>query len=44
LRQAIKAALAEYGQVETVLVNRRKRPWEVIHSAAGCGPEAGCNL
>jgi hypothetical protein len=28
---AIKAALAEYGQVETILVNRRKQPWEVIH-------------
>ena len=29
--EAIKAALAEYGQVETILVNRRKQPWEVIH-------------
>src|SRR5262249_6981878 len=29
--EAIKAALQEYGQVETILVNRRKRPWEVIH-------------
>jgi ParB-like chromosome segregation protein Spo0J len=28
---AIKAALAEYGQVETILVNRRTQPWEVIH-------------
>jgi hypothetical protein len=28
---AIKAALVEYGQVETILVNRRKQPWEVIH-------------
>jgi DNA modification methylase len=29
--EAIKAALVEYGQVETILVNRRKHPWEVIH-------------
>lgn len=29
--EAIKAALVEYGQVETILVNRRKQPWEVIH-------------
>jgi DNA modification methylase len=29
--KAIKAALVEYGQVETILVNRRKQPWEVIH-------------
>jgi DNA modification methylase len=29
--EAIKAALQEYGQVETILVNRRKQPWEVIH-------------
>jgi DNA modification methylase len=29
--EAIKAALLEYGQVETILVNRRKQPWEVIH-------------
>jgi DNA modification methylase len=29
--EGIKAALVEYGQVETVLVNRRKQPWEVIH-------------
>jgi hypothetical protein len=29
--EAIKAALVEYGQVETILVNRRRQPWEVIH-------------
>src|SRR5260370_38652443 len=29
--EAIKAALVDYGQVETILVNRRKQPWEVIH-------------
>src|SRR5262245_28982840 len=29
--EAIKAALVEYGQVETILVNRRGQPWEVIH-------------
>src|SRR5206468_4752978 len=29
--EAIKAALVEYGQVETILVNRRKQLWEVIH-------------
>jgi DNA modification methylase len=29
--EAIKAALVEYGQVETILVNRRKQPAEVIH-------------
>jgi DNA modification methylase len=29
--EAIKAALVEYGQVETILVNRRKQPWAVIH-------------
>jgi DNA modification methylase len=29
--EAIQAALQEYGQVETILVNRRKQPWEVIH-------------
>jgi ParB-like chromosome segregation protein Spo0J len=29
--EAIKAALVAYGQVETILVNRRKQPWEVIH-------------
>jgi DNA modification methylase len=29
--EAIKAALVEYGQVETILVNRRKHPWEVVH-------------
>ncbi len=29
--EAIKAALREFGQVETILVNSRKKPWEVIH-------------
>jgi hypothetical protein len=29
--ESIKAALAEYGQVETIPVNRRNRWWEVIH-------------
>jgi DNA modification methylase len=29
--EAIKASLMEYGQLETILVNRRRQPWEVIH-------------
>jgi DNA modification methylase len=39
---AIKAALLEYGQVEPILVNRRKQPWEVVHGNGRL--EAGLEL